>query len=86
MKQLTLRRLREFTQRVNPQVASNIAEIVADGTTDKGQVRTLLRHYNIMHELCKEAAPDPNDRATLPTDNDLKNHTYMAKRALHCLV
>ncbi len=70
-----------FAQRVNPQVASKIAEIVADGITDKTHVRTLLRHY-VMHQLCKEAPPDPNDRAYFPTDNDLNNHIYMAKRAL----
>ena len=70
-----------FSQRVNPQVATRIAEIVADGITDKTQVRTLLRHY-VMHELCSKAPPDPNDRAYFPIDNDLKNHIYMAKRAL----
>ncbi len=61
-------------------MASKIAEIVADGITDKVQVRTLLRHY-IMHELCKEVPSDPNHRAYFPTDNDL-NHIYMAKHAL----
>lgn len=70
-----------FSQRVNSQVAAQIGEIVADGITDKSQVRTLLHRY-VMHELCSKAPPDPNDRAYFPTDNDLKNHIYMAKRAL----
>ena len=70
-----------FSQRMNGQVAAKIAEIVAEGITDKSQVRTLLRYY-VMHELCKDAPPDPNDRAYFPMDNDLKNHIYMAKRAL----
>ena len=67
-----------FSQRVNSQVAARIAEIVADGITDKSQVRTSLRHY-VMHEPCSKAPPDPNDRGLFPTDNDLKNHIYMAK-------
>ena len=70
-----------FSQRVNSQVAARIAEIVAEGITDKSQVQTSLRHY-VMHELCSKAPPHPNDRAFFLTDNDLKNHIYMAKRAL----
>lgn len=45
------------------------------------EVRRLLRHY-VMNDLCRECLPDPNDRAYFPIDNDLKNHIYMAKRAL----
>jgi len=67
-------------------VATRIAEIVADGITDKTQVHTLLHHY-VMHELCSKAPPGPNDCAYFPIDNDLKNHIYMAKRTfqLSCL-
>ena len=70
-----------YSQRMNQQVAAKIAELVADGITDKQQVRTLLRRY-VMHELCKDTPPQPNDRAYFPTDHDVSNHIYMAKRAL----
>ena len=35
----------------------------------------------------KECPPDPNDRSYFPIDNDLRNHIYMAKKAiqLSCL-
>ena len=57
-----------------------------DGITHIPQVRSFLRHY-VMHDLCKDNPPNPNDRAYLPLDNDLRNHIYMAKRAiqLSCL-
>ena len=70
-----------FSQRMNEKVATKISEIVADGITDIPQVRSLLRHY-VMHDLCKDNPPNPNDRAYFPLDNDLRNHIYMAKRAL----
>jgi len=38
--------------------------------------------YYVMHDLCKDNPPNPNDRAYFPLDNDLKNHIYMAKRAI----
>ena len=75
-----------FSQRMNEKVATKISEIVADGIIDIPQVRSLLRHY-VMHDLCKDNPPNPNDRAYFPLDNDLRNHIYMAKRAiqLSCL-
>ena len=69
------------SNRIDDRVAAKIVEIVADGITEKAQVRSLLRHY-VMHHLCQEDnQPDPNDRAYFPLDDDLKNHIYMAKRA-----
>ena len=75
-----------FSQRMNEKVATKISEIIADGITDIPQVRSLLRHY-VMHDLCKDNPPNPNDRAYFPLDNDLRNHIYMAKHAiqLSCL-
>ena len=35
-----------------------------------------------MKDLCKENHPDENDRSYFPTNNDLRNHIYMAKQAL----
>ena len=73
-----------FSQRMNEKVATKISEIVGDGIIS--QVRSLLRQY-VVHDLCKDDVPDPNDRAYFPLDSDLKNHIYMAKRAiqLSCL-
>ncbi len=70
-----------FSQKMNEKVAAKIAELVAEGITEIHEVRRLLRHY-VMHDLCRESPPNPNDRAYFPIDNDLKNHVYMAKRAL----
>lgn len=67
--------------------ASKIAQIVSEGITDIHQVRTLLRHYVMQGDLCKGFVLDLNDRAYFPTDTDLRNHIYMAKRGmqLSCL-
>ena len=70
-----------LSQRMNEKVAAKIAELVAEGITEIHEVRRLLRHY-VMHDLCRDSPPNPNDRAYFPIDNDLKNHVYMAKRAL----
>ena len=70
-----------FSQKMNSQVASRLAEIVAEGITEKGLIRTLLRQF-VMKELCSKTPPDENDRAFFLTDSDLKNHIYLAKRAL----
>ena len=70
---------------MNDRVAAKIVEIVAEGITEVIQVRNLLRHY-VVHDLCKDEPPDPNDRACFPVDVDIKNHIYMAKRSLQlCL-
>ena len=70
-----------FSQRMNEKVATKTAELVPEGITEIHDVRRLLRHY-VMHDLCRESPTNPNDRAYFPIDNDLKNHVYMAKRAL----
>ena len=75
-----------FAQRVNDKVAIKISELVADGVTESDKVRSILRHY-VLKDLCKNNPPDCNDRVYFPTDTDLRNHIYMAKRAmqLSCL-
>lgn len=70
-----------FSQRVNEKVSAKISELVAEGITEIHEVRKLLRHY-VLKDLCVEMHPDENDRAYFPIDNDIKNHIYMAKRAL----
>ena len=70
-----------FSQRVNEAVAAKSLELVAEGITEIHEVRRFLRHY-VMHDLCRESRPNPNDRVYLSIDSDLKNHVYMAKRAL----
>ena len=81
LKQLSLRTLKEKKMNALKLELVKNPTTVAEGITDKSQVQTSLRHY-VMHELCSKAPPDPNDRAFSPTDNDLKNHIYMAKWAL----
>ena len=75
-----------FAQRVNDKVAIKISELVADGVTESDKVRSILRHY-VLKDLCKNNPPDCNDRVYFPTDTDLRNHIYMAKRVmqLSCL-
>lgn len=75
-----------LTQRMNDKVALKIVELVSEGITDIHTMRTFLRQY-VMTDLCKDKPPDTNDRAYFPIDTDLRNHIYMAKRAmqLSCL-
>ena len=66
---------------VSEEVATKIAELVGEGITDIHEVGKFLRHY-VMHDLFKDSPPDPNDRAYFPIASDLRNHIYMAKKAL----
>ena len=70
-----------MAQRVNPQVAQQIRELVQVGMTNPHEVRKALNHY-VQTVLCTENPPNPDDRAYFPTHRDLKNHIYKAKRAL----
>lgn len=74
-----------LSQRVNEKVAAKIAELVGDGITDIHEVPKFL-HTFVMHELFQDSPPDPNDRAYFPTDDDLRNHIYMTKKALELLL
>ena len=72
-----------FSKRINERVAAKLQNLwVKVLATEIHEVRRLLRHF-VMHDLCKDSHPDPNDRAYFPINNELKNHIYMAKRALH---
>lgn len=70
-----------FSQKVNEKVAAKISELVAESITEVHDVRRLLKHY-VIHDLCKGEHPNSSDRAYFPIDTDLRNHIYMAKRAL----
>ena len=68
---------------MNEKVAT---KIVADGITGIPQVQSLY----VMHDLCKDNPPNPDDRAYFSVDNDLRNHIYTQvdfstwKNSLHC--
>ena len=68
-------------KRVNQKVIAKISLLVSEGITEMHEVRRTLRHF-VMHDLCRDSPPDPNDRSYFPIDNDLRNHIYIAKRAL----
>ena len=70
-----------MAQKVHPQVAEKIKELVSEGITDTSSVSRMLRHY-VNHHLCQEEKPNPSDRAYYPTKDDIKNHVYQAKQAL----
>ena len=69
-----------MAQRVNPQIAQKISELVQDGIIDTQEVRKVLNHY-VCTVLCHENPPDSDDRAYFPVNRDLKNHIYKAKKA-----
>ena len=70
-----------MAQRVNPNVAKKISELVSEGMMDPYEVRKALRYY-IKTVLCATTnSPNPDDRAYFPTIRDLRNHIYKAKRA-----
>ena len=69
-----------MAQRVNPQIAQKISELVQDGITETQEVRKVLNHYVCM-VLCAEHPPDSDDRAYFPVNRDLKNHIYKARKS-----
>ena len=70
-----------MAQKVHPQVAEKIRELVSEGITDTSSVSRMLRHY-VNHHLCQEEKPNPSDRAYYPTKDDIKSHVHQAKQAL----
>ena len=71
-----------FAQRVHPKIIDQVNTLVGEGITEVREVKHALRHY-VLHILF----PDPNNRpsetnrAYYPTNTDIKNHVYSAKRA-----
>ena len=70
-----------YTRRVHPTVVNKIGEVVAEGITDVQTVKRMLRHY-VLHDLCKDQPPNPEDKAYFPFEHDIQNHIQIAKRAL----
>ena len=73
------------TQKLHPQVAQKITEMVTSGITDTTEVRRSLKYYMYVDNfLCKDIGqkPHPHDRAFYPLKQDIMNHISMAKRAI----
>lgn len=69
-----------MAQRVNPNVAQKIYELVAEGMIDPQEIKRALKHY-VNKVLCANNPPHPDDWAYYPMPRDLQNHIYKAKRA-----
>ena len=69
-------------QKIHPQVAQKIMEMVSSGITDTAEVTRSLRYY-VDNILSKEIGQKPNDhdRAFYPLKQDIINHINQAKRA-----
>ena len=71
-----------MAQRVNPNIAKKITELVGEGMVDSYEIRKALKHY-INSVMCASITkPDPDDRAYYPIIRDIQNHVYKAKKAL----
>ena len=70
-----------MAQRINKTVADKISELVGEGMTEPQEVKRALSHY-VNTVLCADNRPNADDRAYYPTDRDLRNHIYKAKKAL----
>lgn len=71
-----------MAQRVNPNIATKISELVGEGMTDPHEVSKALKHYVTTVLCATTSTPDPDDRAYHPTIRDLRNHIYKAKKSL----
>ena len=71
-----------FAQRVHPRIIEKINALVGEGTTEVQEVKRALRHY-VFHTLFPDPSnrPSENNRAYYPTNTDINNHVYSAKRA-----
>ena len=71
------------TQKVHPQVAQKIMQMISSGITETTEVKRSLKYY-MDNFLCKEIGhkPHPHDRAFYPLKQDIANHINMAKKAI----
>ena len=69
-----------FSQRIYPELITNIHDLVQTGVTDPTVVQRLLRSH-----VCSQMhtnPPDPNDRSYFPMVDDVRNHVNRAKQSL----
>ena len=72
-----------FAQRVHPGIIAQIKELVSVGVTNVMEIKRCLRlHVKEVISKQLEITPDYTNRSLFPTDNDISNHVYLAKRAL----
>ena len=56
-----------MAQRVNPNVAIKISELVSEGMVDSYEIRKVLKHYVNVVMCASTTKPHPDDRAYYPT-------------------
>ena len=72
-----------FAQKLHPLIISKISDIVHSGITNITDIKRSLRWY-VQNELAEKfgAPPKNTNRSLYPTDNDIRNHVYIAKKAM----
>ena len=72
-----------FAQKLHTLIISKIADIVHSGITNITDIKRSLRWY-VQNELAEKfgAPPKNTNRSLYPTDNDIRNHVYIAKKAM----
>ena len=72
-----------LSQRVNPCISQKINELVSEGIVDYHEVKRTLAHYvkHVFPVVEGIDSPSEDDRAFYPSDKDIQNHIYMAKKA-----
>ena len=71
-----------FAQKLHPLMSVKISEMVSAGITNVTDIKRSLKWY-VQHDLKDELGdiPKSTDRSFYPTDNDIRNHVYIAKKA-----
>lgn len=71
-----------FAQRLHPLIISKISNMVSTGITDVTNIKCSLKWY-VQHELKQTGnSLKITDRSLYPTDNDIRNHVYLAKKSM----
>ena len=72
-----------FAQKLHPLIISKISDIVDSGITNITDIKRSLRWY-VQNEFAEKfgAPPKNTNRSLYPTDNDIRNHVYIAKKAM----
>lgn len=72
-----------FAQKLHPLIISKISDMVYAGITSITEMKRSLRWY-VQHDVTKQIGqmPKTTDRSLYPTDNDIRNHVHIAKKAI----